>query len=531
MRPVQAPLRAAFDGIEAGLNIVFPPSWNPLRNLGALAFFMYWIVAVSGIYVYIFFDTGLTEAYDSVEYMTHDQWYLAGVMRSLHRYASDGMVLFMLVHMLREFALDRYRGPRWFTWVTGVPILLLVIMAGISGYWLVWDRLAQYVAIATTEWFDWLPIFGQSIARNFLTTDSLDDRFFTLMIFIHIAVPLILLFILWVHLQRVSRPEINPPRGLAIGSFLMLLGLSLVYPAVSQGPADLSTVVSVVGLDWFYLGLYPLVDYWSSGTVWGFVTVLGLILIVLPWMPPMRRAPAAQVDPAHCNGCTWCLLDCPYNAIEMGPRTDNAAFDQQAVVDPSLCVRCGICAASCPSSTPFRKGGEVLTGIDLPGSPLNDLRQRMVDVAGSLSGDARILVIGCGRGVPVDSVASPSVAALTLPCVGNLPPSFVDFAVSRDLADGVMLAGCRDGDCHFRFGIRWTEERVDRERDPRLRVRVPRGRLAYCWSGPGGSRRLRREITAFAERLKAMPKRPRWEPAAGPPPAPTVELEPTGSDG
>jgi quinol-cytochrome oxidoreductase complex cytochrome b subunit len=96
----------------------------------------------------------------------------AGWLRSLHRYASDAMIVVMVLHLLREFSLDRYRGPRWFTWVTGVPIVLLIVAAGITGYWLVWDKLAQYVAVVTTEWLDQLPIFGQSIARNFLSPGS-----------------------------------------------------------------------------------------------------------------------------------------------------------------------------------------------------------------------------------------------------------------------------------------------------------------------------------------------------------------------
>ena len=71
---IRWPLRRGFDLAEAMLGAVFPPHWNPLLNLGALGFFFYWIITASGIYVYIFFDTGLTEAYDSIEYMTHDQW-------------------------------------------------------------------------------------------------------------------------------------------------------------------------------------------------------------------------------------------------------------------------------------------------------------------------------------------------------------------------------------------------------------------------------------------------------------------------
>ena len=53
-------MRTAFDGAENLLSRIFPPAWNPFLNLGALGFFFYWIVTASGIYVYIFFDTGIT---------------------------------------------------------------------------------------------------------------------------------------------------------------------------------------------------------------------------------------------------------------------------------------------------------------------------------------------------------------------------------------------------------------------------------------------------------------------------------------
>ena len=237
MNALRRPLRLGFETVEGWLNRVFGTAWNPLYNLGALGFFFYWIVAVSGIYVYALFDTGIERAYTSIAYMTDEQWYLGGVMRSMHRYASDAMVLVMVAHLLREFALDRYRGARWFSWFTGVPIVWLLFISGITGYWLVWDKLAQYIAIATAEWLDWLPVFGVPIARNFMTPDNLDSRFFTLLIFMHIVVPLFLLLAMWIHLQRVSRPKVNPARGLAIGSMAALLALSLAWPAVSQTPA------------------------------------------------------------------------------------------------------------------------------------------------------------------------------------------------------------------------------------------------------------------------------------------------------
>lgn len=500
MNRVRRLLRFGFVGLEAALDRVFSPSWNPLHQLGALGFFFYWIVAVSGIYLYVFFDTGTVQAYQSVEQLTYRQWYVGGVMRSLHRYASDGMVVFMLLHLLREFSFDRYRGKRWFSWVTGAPVLWLVYASGITGYWLVWDKLAQYVAIATSEMLDWFPIFGEPIARNYLTPERLDDRFFTLLIFIHIALPLLLLFVLWLHLQRMSKPKINPPRGLAAGSFVMLIALSFIKPALSQGPADLNMVPVTVGLDWFYLGLYPLMESWSNGAVWGVAGAATLILAVLPWMPPMRRSKPAVVDLELCNGCGRCAEDCPFSAVVMAPRRDGRAYLQQAVVDPNLCLSCGICVGACPTSSPFRHAESLPNAIDLPSLTLTDMRARTRQAAAGLSGARRVLVFGCDHGANVKELAADGdLATVSLPCIAMLPPSFIDYVLSRDLADGVVITGCREEQCYHRLGVEWTTARLAGTRDPYLRQRIPRERFVEIWAGLEDQSRLKGEVAAFAD--------------------------------
>ena len=511
-----------FQVSERGCDRLFGPDWNPLYNLGTLGFFFYWIVAVTGIYIYIFFDTGITEAYASIDYMTHEQWYLAGVMRSLHRYASDGMVLVMLMHMTREFALDRYRGSRWFSWFTGVPSIWLLIVSGITGYWLVWDQLAQYIAIATTEWLDWLPIFGGAIARNFISASSLDDRFFTLMIFLHVAVPLILLLVMWIHLNRVSRARVNPSRGLAIGSFGMLLGLAIVYPAESQAPADLATVPAVVGLDWFFTGFYPLMEIMSNGAVWGMAVALTIILAAMPWLPPYRQAAAARVDLSNCNGCSRCAADCPYSAIDMKPRSDGLPFEHEAVVDPDLCVRCGICAGACPTGTPFRRATALSPGIDMPDLPLSLVRDRTEAACRSLSGPGRVMVYACDHAARLGRTTVENAAVVNLPCIAMLPPSFIDFVLSQDHADGVFLLGCREGGCRNRFGVEWMEARIAGTRDPHLRKRVPRDRLASYWAAPPDRRAAEHALVGFQASLRKIATAPTKESVApeGPPRSP-----------
>jgi ferredoxin/coenzyme F420-reducing hydrogenase delta subunit len=502
MRFLKQPLRFLFDAAERSLSGIFPAPWNPLLNLGALGFFFYWVITASGIYVYIFFDTGVTRAFASVEYMTREQWYAAGVMRSLHRYASDGLVVAMLLHHAREFALDRLREPRWFSWITGIPILVLVFVAGIGGYWLVWDKLAQYVAIVSTEWLDRLPFFGQPIARNFLSPDTLESRFFTLMIFMHIAVPLITLVILWLHLQRVAKPRINPPLGLTIGTGLSLLALSIVHPAVSQGPADLAVVPGVIGLDRFYLPAYPLIENMPGPATWSAALAFLIVMVVIPWLPPMKRPQAAAVNLDNCNGCARCAEGCPYSAIAMQVRSDGKPFHGEAVVDSALCVSCGICAGSCPTAIPFRRMSEFVPGIDLPDRSMAAIRADAEREGARIAGPARIMVFGCVNGVAAERFESPGVGFVPLNCTGQLAPSFIDYVLSRKLADGVVVAGCTENARYNRFGNRWTDLRLAGLRDPQLRKRVPRERFKTVWAGRLGGNRLEEELRRFAAALQ-----------------------------
>jgi ferredoxin/coenzyme F420-reducing hydrogenase delta subunit len=498
---LRSALRTGFLLIEPPFDRLFGPMLNPLAQLGALGFFFFWIVAVSGIYLFIFFDTGIERAYQSVEYLTREHWFHAGVMRSFHRYASDLMVVMVAIHLLREFAYDRYRGVRWYSWITGLPIIWLLYASGITGYWLVWDKLAQYVALVSSELLDWLPIFGEPIARNFISTGTLTSRFFSLMVFMHVAVPLFLLFIMWVHILRISRPKVNPPRTLALLSPSALVAVSIWKPAISQGPADLAKVPSPIGLDWFFLPLYPLTNIWSNGTVWALLGAFSLMIALMPWLPPLRRAKPAEIDLAHCNGCARCAEDCPYEAIRMVGRTDGMPFPTQAQVNPSLCVSCGICVGACPSSTPFRRTQDLRTGIDLAEFSLKQLRDRVTEVAGRLKGTGRVLVLACEHG----AAAARLEATVVLPCVAMAPPSLIDFVLSRDLADGVAIAGCAESACYNRLGVKWTEQRFAGERDPYLRARVPRERIAKIWASALVVRQAESEITAFAARLVRLP--------------------------
>ncbi len=289
LRLIQTAGRRLFHHADAVFNRVFGDHLNPLYYLGAIAYWLLWVVVVTGLYLYIFFRTGVEEAYNSVEYLTVQQWWLGGVMRSLHRYASDAMVLVMGLHLTRHFLFDHYRSFRWFSWVSGVVLLWLTYASGINGYMLPWDKLAQFVVIATAEWFDALPIFGGTLIRNFIAEGAVNDRLWSLLSFVHIGLPLALLAVLWIHTQRVPGANTNPPWPVAAGTTAALVVLSLARPVTSQGgPADLSVAVTAIDLDWFYLPVYALLYRWTPVEVWWLVGGATLLFLLLPWLPPKR---------------------------------------------------------------------------------------------------------------------------------------------------------------------------------------------------------------------------------------------------
>ena len=341
----QALLQWVFLRVEGLFNAAFGDRINPFYHLGAITFFLFWVVGASGLYLYIFFETGLSVAYSSVVALTENQWFAGGIMRSVHRYASDAMVLTMVLHMLRYFAFNLYHGFRWFSWITGVMLIWMVYATGINGYMLPWDQLAQFVTVTSFEWLDWLPSFGGTLMRNFIYSSAVGDRFFTLLSFMHLGLPLVVLMVMWIHVQRVPKARTTPPRPIVIGLLLTMLVLSLVLPVHSQGGiSNLAQAVTSVELDWFYLAIFPLLTKWPLGRVWALVVGGSLVLALLPWWPPRFRRGAHTSHQVVVRGVDGA-------SAEFSVREDETILDaglREGLALPYECRNggCGLCLCS-----------------------------------------------------------------------------------------------------------------------------------------------------------------------------------------
>lgn len=526
--PVPSAPARLWRALEHGFDALAGTSGNPLKHLGALGFWLLWLLVGSGAVLYAVLDTSASGAYPSINMLSREPRQWGSLLRGLHRYSADAMVVVVLAHVVREWMLGRFRSFRAPSWLTGVPLLPLMFVCAIGGFWLNWDRLGQFSATATAEWLDALPGLASPLSRNFLGGTQLNDRLFSLFVFVHLGVPLLLVFGLWFHVQRISRPAVFPPRALAIGSALALLVLAAVVPVRSQGPADLGTVPAGLAYDWLLLFIHPLTAATSAALVWGLLGATLALLLALPWLGFRRRTavpegrpqeaqvrspatshtawrpialaqPVAEVDPAHCSGCRRCVEDCPYAAITMVPHPNGRMGMELAQVRSDLCASCGICVGSCPSSTPFRSAQVLHTGIDMPQWPIDALRQQMLTGLAALPGPERYVVFGCAQGAQLDALAAQGVLVLPLVCTGLLPPSFVEYAL-RAGANGVLIATCREGGCAFRLGERWTRERLLGQREPRLRAGVPRQAWSLVAADAGDEAALAAALTALRAR-------------------------------
>ncbi len=455
---------------DRALTRVLPERLNPFLQTGSLAVMMFFVALVSGIILLIWYRPSVVHAYPSMEMMVDQRWF-AGIWRSLHRYSSDACVIFALIHMFRLFLERRFTGARWFAWITGIAMLIVLWFLGWTGYWLVWDERAQHVATGSAAMLDILPIFADPMGRSLLVNETVNSLLFFVVFFLHMMVPLAMGVVMWLHIARIARAHFLTDRPMTIWACAMLLGLSIAYPATNAGPAAMQELGQSFTMDWWFLLPLWFTDRYDAGVLWLALIGGSVLLGIVPWAFGRGTARPALVDAKKCNACEQCFNDCPYHAIDMIKRTEgNMKYETQAHVNPDKCVGCGICAGSCDS---------VATG--LPWFDTGEQRQRIegwVEPAvaqGETPGVAFVCADSAGGTLSIDTQTGrckelPGFFVLEVPCAGWVHTLTAERLLRRG-ASCVLVTACAHGeDARFREGYKWTQQRFDGERGPSLRT-------------------------------------------------------------
>ena len=317
-------LEKAWSTLEKWLNRATTSQFNPLYHLGTLGIFLLVIITITGIYLTIFYRPGTEAAYESVERISSTA--LGSLMRSIHRYASNGLLVVALLHALKTFISDRFWDSRWLAWVSGWLLFVFSWLIGTMGYWLVWDLRAQWL----TEYL--IDTARSAVALTFLGTNVAAATFviFVIVLFLHIFLPLAILLLVIVHVLRLMRARVWSPRWVMVLSLLALVLVSIWKPTTSAPEADLNRLIQSVELDFWYMSFLPVLDRLGIG----FWLLLGLAIVALSslaWIYKGKDVGPVIVIDQNCTGCALCSIECPYRAIEMHHRdAETSDYDSRA---------------------------------------------------------------------------------------------------------------------------------------------------------------------------------------------------------
>ena len=368
---------------EKLVNFLTTQEHNPLYFHGALPLYCFWLLIFSGILLWMYYIPTLDRAWSSVNYISalptpgHPIDMAGGipygaVVRGIHRWGAAAMMIVTLLHMLRVYFTDRHRSWRWLPWITGVALLVFVLFVGLSGYLLVWDARAYFIVVATQHLLEGLPAVGAFLSAFLVGGEGITDYSLTRFLFFHVGGATFIFFLVWMHFIRLKEPVVTPSRAsnfLLMGFILLAAG---TLPAInithellaryghdpriaaqaayiaSDAPAQIGHLVETIRYDAWYMFPYWLIQ--NLGVLWTWIILGGatVLLCVAPFYPKDRRANIAEVIEAKCTGCTFCSLDCPFEAITMVERAPGSKFKQIAVVQAARCSECGICVGACP---------------------------------------------------------------------------------------------------------------------------------------------------------------------------------------
>ncbi len=461
------------------------PHLNPFYYSDTIAFFLLIVVALTGVYIWLFYEYGFDVSYQSIERM--DRFFVSRAARAVHRYASGGLVIFSLIHAIRMFFTDRFRGARWLAWLAGMATFAVLWITSITGYVMIWDEVAQILVQTFLNFIKPISGWASGFYLYFLTEQAFDNGYVLMLILLvlHLGLPVLAGLLYWYHIKNLSRPKFFPPRyWMVIMTALMAL-MGLIFPTGLLPRVNFTHLPTAIPLDSFFLFYVPvsMQGVTASWIIWGVLIALTVLISAIPWLWPKKKVEPAALQADRCTGCGNCAADCPYKAITMLPRDDDTPFKEIAQIDPKLCVSCGICVGSCDT-----------LAISL-GSYAPELLAWQVDakLARHAKDEAVKVIYTCerhaaqgGRAYLQEQTTDANgnvVEIIPVTCVGMVNPGLIARTLDNGASE-VELLGCPPDDCASREGNVWLEARLNRERSPKLKRSLLDAPIHTSWLAP-----------------------------------------------
>lgn len=283
---------------------------------GGMTLFLFMIQVVTGILLLLYYRPSAETAYESIQFLMAEVEF-GWLVRSIHAWAANLMVLAAFIHMFSVLLLKAYRPPREVTWLSGVGLLALVLAFGFTGYLLPWNELAYFATRVGTEIPGVLPLVGSFLRRLLRGGEEVTGATLTRFYGFHVAIlPALTTLLLVIHLWMVQRHGLSVPPSVLRGgggrrsmpffpNFLLrdlvgwlsalavLAALSAYYPAELGEKADaFAPAPAGIKPEWYFMFMFKTLKY-LPGHILGIegemVGILvfglgGLLLLLVPFL-------------------------------------------------------------------------------------------------------------------------------------------------------------------------------------------------------------------------------------------------------
>lgn len=284
---------------------------NPFYALGPIFYLVWFIVIVSGLVLMVWYVPTKPAAFDSIFHI-QTQIPFGGLIRGLHKYGADAMIIAATLRMYRMFIMGDYKPGKEFNIALGLIALLLSMYSGLTGYLLIWNQRAFWatkVFATFPTYMDQFPIMGdfyqplvKSVHMGWNTAEVLlgggaaitqetITRFFSL----HLAFSLIPLMLveLYFYKNDYERVPLNWTKRTVI--IMMLVVVAIILPAAQGRRSDPAVTPLPILSDWYFLGLYQMYKYLEPVVATEITMVIPLSVILIPFLDTWITGPEKDI--------------------------------------------------------------------------------------------------------------------------------------------------------------------------------------------------------------------------------------------
>jgi quinol-cytochrome oxidoreductase complex cytochrome b subunit len=289
--------------------------------LGGITLFFFIVQAITGILLSLYYQPSPDRAYDSILFIMNEVNF-GWLIRSVHAWGANLMILFCVLHLLRIFFQGVYKVPREVTWLVGVLLLGVTLGFGFTGYLLPWDQRAFWATTVGSEIAGAVPVIGRQLLIFLRSGPEVTARTLSRFFGVHVLVlpasllALLAIHVTFVHQQGLADPtrRVEPAEAAAravpaskssqdkrrflpffpnyvldevIAWYVMLavlIVLASLFPAGLEEPADPLHTPEHTKPEWYFLFLYQGLKIVPRIVGVTAPIVGGLVLVLLPFI-------------------------------------------------------------------------------------------------------------------------------------------------------------------------------------------------------------------------------------------------------